>query len=422
MRLRLVVLVLLAVVGLHDTARTKAIAAGLQNPRPLTVATTIELKLPLPTPVGSIWQVIHMAPDGTHFLAVFYQGDVARNGNWVTLAYGSTASLAAATHLDDSFRLFTTANVQPYEWIKGLDWLDAHERVAFLWNDGQKPAQVVVANLRTHTVQPITQSSTGITNFAYSQSADILVYATGGKSERDAAASARMRQYQAEGFAVTDQSLGSLLKGNFDGWWPAQDSRVFILSRSDGAGREVSQPGRPWQADGPQNMRFSPDGKYCLFDHLIPELPEEWTAYTDPWLRRRVSEVQKNFKNNGSLYQPFLLEIATGKVRPLWNAPLNNSHIALWSDKRHVVIGPAFLPVERSDADGLKGIGLAEVDVETGGYVSLPLSRQAREAMAASGNFGFAPRAVRADGIVEFGAGSHGQGRSEEKLHNRCLV
>ena len=399
--LRLAVFIPVLVLSLNVEARPAETIAQHQNPRPLTVADMIELQLPVLTPSGVSLQAIQMAPDGTHFLAVFYQGDVKRNGNWVVFAYGSSASLATAAQVNASFRLFTAANIQPYEWIKDLSWLDAHEQVAFIWDDGHKPAQVVTVNLRTHTVEPITQSPSAVMNFAVSQDGETLVYATRSESERDAEEAARRKDYQADGFAVTDQDLWSMLKGDFDGWKPGQYGRLFVKSRRDQAVREIPAPGRPWESAGPQNMRVSPDGKYCLFDLLIPELPQQWKRYTEPWLRQKLSAVEHDLKDNRFVYQPFLLEIATAKVRPLWNAPRNPRHVALWLDNHHVIIGPTFLPVEHSDADGLNGIALAEVDVDTGRFVSLPLSPRSRAARAANGDFGYAPHEVRAGGVVE---------------------
>jgi dipeptidyl aminopeptidase/acylaminoacyl peptidase len=395
-------------VGLLVVAQEAASSENLNERKPLTIAASIELTLPLQVHAAnpaSRESAVQRAPDGTHYVAVFYQGDIAHNGSWVTLVYGNTASLEAASHLDTSLKLFTTANVPLREWINGLRWLDAHERIAFLWDDGKGAAQVLQVNLRTHETQRLTNHPTAVTNFDISQDGETLVYAARAPAERDAAALKRKQKFTAEGFTVTDQTVWSLLKGDFDGWTP-NHSQVFILNLRTGTLRPAPDLGLPWAPNEPQSIKISPDGKYCVLDHRVVSLPPEWAAYTDPWLRQSFSAAQKDLQGNSLLRQELVLDLETAELRPLWSAPLNPFFTILWSDNSHIVMGPTYLPVDHSDTIGLAGTAMAEVDVKNGSHRSFPISSQD---VVSSGGHGYAPVRVRR-GIYEFGRAQDGSG------------
>src|SRR5207244_2669152 len=114
------VTIMLLIVPHVPTAAVSAASVHPRKAQPLTAAAAIELALPLPRFARDA--AVQTAPDGTHYLAVFYQGDIARNGSWVTFVYGNARSRASNVQVDPSFRLFTSANVEVSAWIKNLRW------------------------------------------------------------------------------------------------------------------------------------------------------------------------------------------------------------------------------------------------------------------------------------------------------------
>jgi len=86
-------------------------------------------------------------------------GDVKRNGSWVELLSGSTASLEAAAKAHIVARLFTKSTARDRDLIKNVHWL-GDEQIAFLWDDGRNVPQIIAVELRSQQMRKLRKTPT----------------------------------------------------------------------------------------------------------------------------------------------------------------------------------------------------------------------------------------------------------------------
>jgi dipeptidyl aminopeptidase/acylaminoacyl peptidase len=337
--------------------------------RPLTLKDVIEYTRVLQGPRNDPELI---SPDGKRYLVVLERGDVARNGSWVELLSGSTASLDAASNGSVVARLFSTSTAEATELIKNVRWLDDSEHVAFLWDGGQRLPQVVDLDVQTHRMQTLTHHATPIVEYDISGNGQTLIFTA--EDSRDPSKSSLMGR---TGFAITDQSIDSLLNGNFDGWTRWLHYKTFVSSHSDRAPREVREPARIWSTS-PELLKLSPDGRYAIAVRPVGDVPADWDMYTEPIFRDDYLPVVREHPGGPSWIRQYLMiDVQQATSRPLWNAPENPYAEAEWSpDSRSLLIGPTFLPAAQANAAGLSGRAVAEVNPTSGDFVQLTTPTQ----------------------------------------------
>jgi dipeptidyl aminopeptidase/acylaminoacyl peptidase len=356
--------------------------------RPLTVADAIEATRALHT-YGS--DPVLISPDGKKYLIILQRGDLARNGSWVELLSGSTASIEAASHPIVVARLFSTSTAQTNELIKYVRWLGDNERVAFLWDSGQGPPQVVEVDVKTHAVRNLTHHSTRIQEYDISRDGLTLIFTA--QRPRDRSKLSAMGQ---TGFAVTDQSIWSLLDGNLDGWEYWRHNDAFISSQSQPLPRKLQEPDRIWSFL-PELLQLSPNGHYAIAVRPVGEVPTDWDKYTQHMFKDVYLPVARQHSGGPNWVRRYvIIDIKKGTSRPLWNAPEDPHGAVIWSsDSRSLLVGPTFLPPAQADAAGLSGRAVAEVDVVTGHYVQVPLPENLSP-------YAYRPSSWKESGVIEF--------------------
>lgn len=343
-----------------------ASAGGL--PRRFTVKDSIEATRVLSAPGGP---PVLLSPDGERYLVVLYRGDVARNGIWITLLTGQTESLSLAAHPAVATSLFSRSTARPSDIVKNIRWL-GDCRIIFLWDDGRNEPRILELNLRTGRHHTLVRQATPIVRYDISRDGRTIVFLAQAPKNQ-----AKEQQLERTGFAVTDQSIWSLLQGNPDGWTPWSHYQTFAVDRARGLRRIAESPSR-WSVP-PELLHISPNGRYAISVEPAREVPLGWNGYTEHIFKDvYLPAARRNPSGPNFIRQYFLVDVWRSSARPLWSAPENPAARLVWSpDSTEVVIGPTFVPVPAAPIAGLSGQAVVVFDVRTGKFICLPVPHAA---------------------------------------------
>ncbi len=387
-------------------ARTKSHRDAIEpKPRQLTVADAIEATHVL-HPYGS--GPVLISPNGKKYLVVLQQGDVARNGSWVELLSGSTDSVDAAARADVVARLFSKSTAQADELAENVRWFEDNEHVVLLWDDGQHSRKVLSIDVRTHRMRTLARCSMPIVQYDVSLDGRTIVFVTQARHDLT-----RLSTLEQHGFAVTNQSIWSLLEGNLDGWTPWLHYETFASSRSENLPRKIREPERDW-ATTPELLRISPDGRYAIAVRPVSKVPVEWDKYTQQLFRDDYLPPARQHPDGPNwIRQYVIIDIKNAISKPLWNAPENPRGQVIWSpDSRSLLVGPTFLPAEQSDAVGLSGRAVAQVDVASGRFIEVPLPSDIPE-------YGYRPVRWHEGNIIELVNAAFSKGNEARLVFKR---
>ena len=362
--LRLLPLFLL---GMSLAGPPAGICSGSRR-RPLTVADSIESTLVLYDQEQN--DPVLTSPDGKKFLVILHRGDIVRNGSWVELLVGSTQSLQAASHAHVIASLFSKSTARAGDLIQDVRWLADNQTLTFLWDSGKTLPRVMSVNTLTGEIKTLVQHLTRIAKYDISRDGRTIIFLA--QSPRNELKEAELER---RGFAVTDQALSSILRGNFDGWIAGTHYETYIKFRPGEEPRKIREPDTVWSTP-PELLQLSPDARYALLVRPAAEIPASWDAYTEHVFRdiylpaAREHPLAPNY-----IRQYFVVDLKKATVRPLWVAPENPLADVVWSaDSQRVVIGPTFLPTGQGGSSGLSGNAVAVIDVVSGRFDRLPLA------------------------------------------------
>ena len=279
--------------------------------------------------------------------------------------------------------------------------------MTFLWDDGKRFARIVSVNTETRRIETLVQHSTPIVKYDISQDGQTIIFLA--QSPRNKLRDAELERL---GFAVTDQPLRSILRGDFDGWTSGSRYETFVVSRPGKQPRRIREPSRVWSTP-PELLQLSPNAHYALLVRPAEEIPQTWDAYTEHVFKDiYLPPAREHLTAPNYIRQYFIVDITRGIVRPLWNAPENPLGDVVWSrDSQRVVIGPTFLPVLRTDDVGRSGRAVAEVDVVSGRFDCLPLP-------PSPGSY-YRPIRWSDDGILEVAGESEGSPKGTSFLFKK---
>lgn len=380
--------VLFLCVKLSGTETGRYALGDEDSKRPLTVAESIESTRVLRDFPND---PILLSHDGKRYLVVLQRGDFARNGSWIELLSGSTASLDAASRPSVVVRLFSKSTAMLRDLIKNVRWLEDNEHVAFLWDDGPRLPQVVVVDVRTHRTRRLTGHPAIIEKYDISRDGKTIVYMARGLRN-----SSNVPEMLRKGFAVTGQDIGALLRGDVDGWTPWLHYQTFVTSTRNGWVKEVHGPNLQWSVT-PELLRVSPDGRYAIAVQPAGDIPSDWDRYTEHVFKDvYLPSARQHPGAPNPIRQYYLIDTQHATYRALWNAPGDPYGDVLWSPDSHsLIVGPTFLPTTEADAAGLSGRAVVEMDVATGNYVRIPVPTGLPP-------FAYRPLRWNRDNVVEF--------------------
>jgi dipeptidyl aminopeptidase/acylaminoacyl peptidase len=349
-----------------------------------------------------------ISPNGKRYVVVLHRGDLGRNGSWVELLSGSTASVKAACNPSVAARLFSRATVRASDLIKNIRWLDDSERITFLWDSGETPSSIVAVNVRTGQTQTLVKHPTPIVAYDISPDGQTIVFVA--ESRRNPQRESMLAR---KGFVVTDQPIWSILQGDDDGWTPTEHYETFALSRADALPRRIRDGNSIWSTS-PELLQLSPDALHAVAVEPARSVPQKWDAYTEHIFRDDyLPGARRNPGNPGYIRQYFIIDIKRAIARPLWDAPENPPGKVLWSpSSRQLAIGPTFLPVQRATPMGLAGQAVAVVDITSGKFDLLSVPERASRTE-------YQPVSWSRDGVIQIAdAGSQNAGRTRLNFGN----
>jgi hypothetical protein len=333
-----------------------------------------------------------LAPAGDRYAMMLITGDLARNGNWVSV-YAGRISRTSAESPALRFKGFTHSlgGGGGGRWgdaelvLPGhnpLRWYPTSREVTFFWPDSQGRRQVIAVQVDTGTQRYLTGAKTDVMEYSI-RSDGLLLYAA-----RQPTSSVVHRRAEERGFIVQNADALSLLRGEFGGgsiYDSLCNNERFIQPSNAPAipvRSDVSSINRFLPIDHRVPPLFSPDGKYAIYARTPDFVPGSWDAYTESFTRLTI---QASRGGNDALarqvQQLFMLDLSSGEARPLWDAPLlwypnwksKAVHLAWSPDSRHVLLAPTFLPVSMRDSGGLSGDAVAVVDALDGTAALIPL-------------------------------------------------
>jgi hypothetical protein len=329
---------------------------------------------------------ISESPRRTRYATLLVRGDVARNGNWLTVIVGRLDSLADAVRYEELGKLFQTglgsADSLDHTLVSlpggnTIQWL-GEDRFVFCWNDDQGVIQVFQADIGARTLTQLTHSSTDIVVHTVIARRDgTLVFASRtdhGHTDR------RSRELLASGFVVTNDDAFSVVQKRLDGLsaltraWDVD----WYIQRGQDAPTELNLSGRPHVPREPWTAVLSPDGRYAILSDAPRDIPNTWRSYSNPMIRRGVTEwfdISRDATFAKCIATLYLLEFDTGHTRPIWPVPSIASlkPTVFWApDSRSFVVGPTALPLPTSDEAGISSNALVEVDAATGSFRRIP--------------------------------------------------
>lgn len=355
--------------------------------RPLTVEDSIEsMHLLYP---GEQNEPALISPDGRKFLVLLEHGDVARNGTWVELLVGGVTSVQTASQARIVTRLFSRSTARASDLIKDVRWLSDNRRLTFLWDGGGTLPKIVSVNTLTGQSRTLLRHSTPIAKYDIGGHGYPIIFLAESRPNRVQEAALRRG-----GFAVTDQSLSSILRGRFDGWTPGCRYETFMVSRPGGKPRRIREPNSLWSTP-PELIRLAPNARYAVLVRPAAEVPSSWEAYTEHVFRDIYLPAAREHPGSSNyIRQVFVVDLKKAIAQPLWNAPENPMEDVVWApDSRQVLIGPTFLPIRGREDIGLSGQDLAVVDILSSKFNCLPLPKSSRSY--------YRPVRWRNDGVVE---------------------
>lgn len=365
---------------------------------PISVAEAIETRRVMLNPQAvdrnNPQGAVSISPDGNRYVLRLLRGDVQRNGVWMEIYSGTTSS--AAAKIEKVTELFTAGlgrgafeflgpDLNTSETFNPIRWID-NDRIAMLWSDEQEIPQAVSINVSERRVQWLTNHPTPVGSFDVSDSGVVLYNA----DTKDALR--RNEDLLSRGFAIPegadayslfrqDPFGGSAIDRRMNTEWFIADAstRKRHPIRIDVAGRSVDSTMM-------HRVTLSEDGTHAIVNSAPMELPDNWSYYEQRDMKDWIVEARRDplAMMSRLVQQLYVVDVERRTSHPLWNAPSFGviTRTEWSSDGRHVVIAPAFLPVEGAGAEGLSGTAAAVVEVASGKVSLLPIALNAFEELA----------------------------------------
>lgn len=385
----------LAALAVGSAACAGAVHAG----RPFTVVDSIEMTEivePLPTYRWAAPHEFKRSPDGKRFVAVLRRGHLDTNEVEYQLVQFDAASVLAAVNADAPvlpprdviLAMRTSTGRHAIEQVK---WRDA-DRLAFIGREGESPGQVYSLDLRTRSLQKLTEQPTGVFNFDIG-AAETLVYS--------APVFPDWKERNQRGYVVGATVVENLtITGPNDA--VLRDLAFFVEDPKGGASSRVSNVGLNSIATAwgslpvPNEIAISPNGRFAIVLATPKTISDSWIEYGfvqeylshfPPQDRQRALDEwvpqEALARRSVSLKQYFLVDLDHAQAKPLLHSPGAsgwNTQV-LWSpDSGRVVLSPTFMPLDGSRGEERArrraASATVEVDVQSGTFARITDSVQ----------------------------------------------
>jgi dipeptidyl aminopeptidase/acylaminoacyl peptidase len=355
LRSLLFVICLLLGISAFLMAALPRVGLAQNGPRRFTVADDIGL-----TQLGT---TVAFSPDNRYFAVVSERGrlDVNRSESsirvYVTENVHHFLSQRDTTQEPSPLWTMTRSTYKDGPIISHLHWLPDSSGLTFLAKTAGGGDQLFLANIQAKTIRPLTPENQHVTAFDVHSSIQFVYTALSPAIEKKA-----LEEGTADAIPGTGLNLHTLIfpeesmKSNIwihdlsELWAVRGHNRFRVVDHSSGYPI-------PIHLEGQRSLALSPDGRFVVTALTVSSVPPEWeTLYPPPFpafpYRVRAGPQDPNgFKGQRDISEYVLVDLASGKITPLANAPIGNTagwvgmSSADWSsDGKSIVLSDTFLP------------------------------------------------------------------------------
>jgi hypothetical protein len=292
-------------------------ASAHQTAKPYTVADEIGITL-FDTPTGTS-PGVQFSPDGHYFVVWAERGNLDAND------------------VEDSLRFYRTGDVQ--DFLRGSDrlqppapawtvirsgregpvvtdwrWLADSSGLAFLERMPRGNQRLVVAELRRKVIEALTPNSDSVEAFDaldrndYAYTVAALALRKTAQTESNAAAVVGTGHTLFGLLLPNDPVTSRYYSSPHRVLWAVFGGKRFEVGNDHDAFSQIGQ------------LTLSPNGRVVVATLPVPEVPQSWeTLYPPPY----VSDPHRIHAGSRSVQQYVQIDLQTGAIRPLTNAPLS---------------------------------------------------------------------------------------------------
>lgn len=315
---------------------------------------------------------IELSPDGRWFFVVTKKGDLQKGTNIFTLLLYNAEEVRKGIATPGLPPARTMASFASSSNRNGIDqprWASDSGSIVFLAEKPGEVPQVYQLDIPSGRLRKLTSHPTPVTAFDMRPDTDRFVYAA---DAEDPGASARERGYE-----VGKLGLFDVMKGK------ATFSRTTSFFRGNRKSSKVRPLELVPQVNVGRGLWLSPHGRYAIFPRHVAEPDLSWWRDygppSQPPFDKATDPALTSFAtpNPAVFLQFYLLDLETGKGRPLLDAPTGflfagfglDAHWA--EDGESVVLSNTFLPLEGvQSSEELSrrkaSPAIVEVDLRTG--------------------------------------------------------
>jgi hypothetical protein len=245
--------------------------------------------------------------------------------------------------------------------IADVRWLRDSTALAFLGKSRTGNDQIFLADVSSKKLEALTPDSQQVTGFDV-RSRDQFVYTALSPVLREASS-----EWDDRAIIVgTGRALNSLVLphlGAAPDIWKYDLSELWVINHAKRSRVMDASTGRPVpiHLEGERALSLSPDGRQIVTALTIKVIPKRWESlYSSPvpfspYSIRAKLQNPEGFRGQRDVSQYSLIDVKSGKVEPLMDAPIGNalgwwgmSHADWSADARFIVLTDTFLPPNNS--------------------------------------------------------------------------
>jgi hypothetical protein len=332
------------VTGALALAFTGSVAA--RDKRPFTIADSIaftKLFDPNPALAAFVPPKFKVSPDGTKLVVVTRRGDLDKGVNHYSMILFSVPDVTAFVNSRDKLLpkqdiLVTMSSFTDKAWyepaIDNVEWQSDSKTLTFVARDGEAAGRACTVSLATRKVVALTSPQVNVASFASTPDQSTVIYA--------AYVVPDWGERNRHGYAVESNQLSTLLSQSGEET-AAQTLQYFVTSRSLRVPKALGLSAGFFE----RGIAMSPTGLRAVVVAKVQSIPTHWRGYNFVSGRNWQADPPP-------VYQAMLVELPSGNVRPLLDAPLDPSaiHRPVWAeDGETVYLKSSYLPLDAADGD-----------------------------------------------------------------------
>lgn len=278
------------------------------------------------------------SPNGKQFLLRLKKGNVERNlvEYWLLLYQTDEVFRSPVANV-----LVAMSSSSNREAIQQVRWLDNENVVLLGENPGGSP-QVFRVEVSTRRMVQLTHHPTAVVSYDISRDGQEIVYEAAPSPKRVL----ESQQIRRRGLVITSQSLDDLLHDGEARDDPRIDRELYVQTAGKAA---IRTPSADFMTEY-LPLVLSSDGHYAVLAVYLADVPNSWSEYEDRVLHEYIVDRRKP-GTLSNVEQYMLLDVWTGKLTPLLNAPKAwlDEGIAWAADGKSVIVSGAYLALDSKE-------------------------------------------------------------------------